>query len=131
MIARHRVLVHAARIENMPITLIEALAAGRPILAPAVGGITEIFDHGVEGYHWPLQDIDTAAALLIELLGTQDTYRRFSQAALQRYRSKFDGDLLVSHWLTTILNSHGSNHAGWQKTWRALPAGEFGPVAQT
>jgi glycosyltransferase involved in cell wall biosynthesis len=131
MIVRHRVLAHAARIENMPITLIEALAAGRPILAPAVGGITEIFDHGVEGYHWPLQDVDTAAALLIELLGRPDIYDRFSQAALVRYRSKFGGDLLVSHWLTTILNSHGSNHTGWQKTWRPMPALDRGPVAQT
>ena len=117
MIARHRVLAHAARIENMPITLIEALAAGRPILAPAVGGITEIFDHGVEGYHWPLEDVDAAAALLIDLLGKPDVYRRFSQAADQRYRCKFDGDLLARHWLSTVLNSHGSNHAGWQKTW--------------
>lgn len=131
MIARHRVLAHAARIENMPITLIEALAAARPILAPAVGGIVEIFDHGVEGYHWPLQDIDAATALLIELLGAPDAWQRCSRAALERYRGKFDGELLVSHWLTTILNSHGSSHAGWQKTWRPVRAGELGPLAQT
>jgi len=124
LIARHRVLAHTARIENMPITLIEALAAGRPLLAPAVGGITEIFEHGVEGYHWPLQDIDAAAAMLIELLGNPDVYHRFSQAAFQRYRCKFDGDLLVRHWLSTVLNSHGSNHAGWQKTWVSTRAVE-------
>jgi glycosyltransferase involved in cell wall biosynthesis len=124
LIARHRVLAHTARIENMPITLIEALAAGRPILAPAVGGITEIFDHGVEGYHWPLQDVDAAAAMLIDLLGKPDLYQRFSQAASLRYRCKFDGELLIGHWLTTVLNSHGSNHAGWQKTWIPARAGE-------
>jgi glycosyltransferase involved in cell wall biosynthesis len=124
LIARHRVLAHTARIENMPITLIEALAAGRPILAPAVGGITEIFDHGVEGYQWPLEDVDAAAAMLIDLLNKPDTYRRFSQAAFLRYRCKFDGDLLVRHWLTTVLNSHGSNHPGWQKTWVSTRAME-------
>ena len=124
LIARHRVLAQTAPIENMPITLIEALATGRPILAPAVGGTTEIFEHGVEGYHWPLQDADAAAAMLIDLLGKPDIYQRFSRAASLRYRCKSDGDLLIAHWLTTVLNSHGSNHAGWQKTWIPARAAE-------
>jgi len=104
LIPRHRVLVHAAQVENMPITLIEALALGRPILAPAVGGITEIFSDAVEGYYWPLDDIDAAAALLIKTLSDTETYHRFAQAALARYRKKFDSNLLVGHWLTTILS---------------------------
>ena len=104
LIPRHRILVHAAQVENMPITLIEALALGRPILAPAVGGITEIFNDGVEGYYWPLDDIDAAAALLVNTLSDSETYHRFTEAALARYRKKFDSKLLVSRWLTTILS---------------------------
>jgi glycosyltransferase involved in cell wall biosynthesis len=105
LIPQHRILVHAARMENMPISLIEALAAGRPILAPAVGGIREIFSDAVEGYYWPLDDTDTAAALLIDVLRNADTYRQFSQAALVRYRTKFDCNTLVSRWLATILDA--------------------------
>jgi glycosyltransferase involved in cell wall biosynthesis len=123
MIVRHRILAHAAHIENMPITLIEALAAGRPILAPAVGGILEIYDNAAEGYHWPLDDVDAAAALLIQVLEDPVVYARLSQAAFVRYRSKFDGAFLVSHWLTTVLGFHGPNHASWQKTWRKPDAG--------
>jgi glycosyltransferase involved in cell wall biosynthesis len=115
LIPQHRVLVHAARAENMPITLIEALALGRPILAPAVGGITEIFSHAVEGYYWPLDDIDGAAALLVKTLSDAEIYHRFSQAALIRYQKKFDSNLLVDHWLTTIFNqqfTHRASHHG-------------------
>lgn len=104
LIPQHRILVHAAQVENMPITLIEALALGRPILAPAVGGITEIFSDAVEGYYWPLDDIDAAAALLVKTLSDTETYQRFTQSALARYRNKFDSNLLVSRWLTTILS---------------------------
>ena len=86
------------------ITLIEALAMGRPILAPAVGGVTEIFSHGVEGYFWPLDDIDAACAMLIGALTDADAYQRLSQAALARYREKFHSDLLAEQWLATILN---------------------------
>lgn len=115
LIPQHRILVHAARMENMPITLIEALALGKPILAPAVGGITEIFSDAVEGYYWPLDDIDRAATLLVQILSDSETYHRFTQAALARYQKKFDSDLLVGHWLTTIFNqqfAHGASHQG-------------------
>jgi glycosyltransferase involved in cell wall biosynthesis len=104
LIPKHRVLVHAATIENMPITIIEAISLGIPVLAPAVGGITEIFTHAVEGYYWPLDDIDNAADLLVKILSDTETYKLFSQAALARYKTKFDGNLLVGHWLKTILS---------------------------
>lgn len=114
LIARHRVLVHAARVESMGIVLVEAMAAGRPVLAPAVGGIAEVFDDRIEGFHWPLDDVDAAAALLVEVLSDEALYARLAQAALQRYRTGFDSDILVSHWLTALLGSHGPNHGGWQ-----------------
>lgn len=111
MIPHHRVLAHAALMENMPISLIEALAAGRPILAPAVGGITEVFDDAVEGYHWPLDNVDAAAALLIKVLSDADIYTRFSSAALSRYRSKFCSSMLVRRWLTALLDTPVPNHS--------------------
>ncbi len=104
LIPQHRLLVHAALMENMPITLIEALAMGRPILAPAVGGIGEVFSHGVEGYFWPLDDAEAACALLIKASADAAAYQRLSQAALARYREKFDNDLLAGEWLATILH---------------------------
>jgi glycosyltransferase involved in cell wall biosynthesis len=103
LIPRHRFLVHAALMESQGISLIEALAMGRPILAPAVGGIPEVFSHGVEGYFWPLDDIDAATGLLIEALTDTDTYRRLSQAALARYQEKFHIDLLAGQWLAVIM----------------------------
>ena len=104
LIPQYRLLVHAALMESQGICLIEALATGRPILAPAVGGIPEVFSHGVEGYFWPLDDVDAATGLLIEALTDTDTYRRLSQAALARYQEKFHIDLLAGQWLATILN---------------------------
>lgn len=108
LIPHHRVLVHAARIENMPITLIEALACGRPILAGAVGGIPEVFSHGVEGYCWPLDDVSAAAALLVRALGDADGYRRLADAAALRYREKFDSGKLAGQWLDTLLGAEAA-----------------------
>src|SRR5690606_6874075 len=38
LLARHRALRHTARVENLPVAPIEALAAGRPIVAVPAGG---------------------------------------------------------------------------------------------
>jgi glycosyltransferase involved in cell wall biosynthesis len=104
LIPQHRILVHAARAENMPITLIEALAFARPILAPAVGGITEIFHNAVEGYYWDINDVDGAATLLIKTLSEPETYRSLAKAAQLRYQKRFDSNLLLTEWLATIFN---------------------------
>lgn len=117
LIPRHRLLVHAALMENMPVALIEALAAGRPILAPAVGGIVEIFNDGVEGCFWPLDDVDAAAGLLIRVLSDSGAYQRMTQAALARYRLKFDHAVLLAEWLSTVTDkpcppASASMHAG-------------------
>jgi glycosyltransferase involved in cell wall biosynthesis len=89
LIGGHRLYVHAATMEAFGIVLIEALAAGRPVLAAPVGGITEVFDDGVEGFYWPLDDPARGAGRLIELLEHPEVYERMTRAAAQRYRRDY------------------------------------------
>jgi glycosyltransferase involved in cell wall biosynthesis len=115
LISQHRILVHAARFASFGIVLVEALSLGRPILAPAVGGITEVFRDAVERYYWQLDDVGGAAKLLIKTLSEPETYRGFAEAALTRYQNKFDNNLLVNDWLATIFNQqfkHRASHHG-------------------
>jgi glycosyltransferase involved in cell wall biosynthesis len=105
LIDGHRIVVHAALLENLPVALVEALAAGRPILAPAVGGIPEVFSDGVEGAYWPLDDSTAAARLLVNLLGDATTYACMAHAAQRRYRQAFQADVLLGQWLTAILGA--------------------------
>jgi glycosyltransferase involved in cell wall biosynthesis len=66
----HQLYVHAALMESFPMTLIEALSHGLPLLAPAVGGIPEIFLDGQQGYFWPLDDLEAVAHLAAHRNGT-------------------------------------------------------------
>ena len=92
LLASHKALAHAAKIENLPITLIEALAAGKPILAAHVGGIPEVFTDGVEGFFWPLDDAAAGAALLIRLMEDESLRAAMSSAAALRYQAGFEHD---------------------------------------
>lgn len=105
LLAAHRALVHSAHLENMPLTLVEALASGRPILAPAVGGIPEVYADGVEGRYWPLDDPAEAADRLIGVLEDPQVYARCAGAARQAYEQRFSREVLVPRWLAVLLGT--------------------------
>lgn len=104
----HRVYAHAARMENLPIALIEALACGLPIFALPVGGIPEVFNDGVEGVAWPPGDPAACAARLTEVLENAPIWERMSAASRQRYRSSFAPDVLGPKWVTAIAADYAS-----------------------
>lgn len=96
LLRAHRAYIHAATMENMPLTLIESLSFGKPIFAPAVGGIPEIFADGQEGRYLPLDDAGLAARIVVDWLGAPQTMARASLAARSRYLANFDGAELAA-----------------------------------
>lgn len=50
--------------ENAPLVVLEARAAGCPVVAPALGGIPELLTPGVDGWLYPPGEVDALAACL-------------------------------------------------------------------
>ncbi|HSB92345.1 MAG TPA: glycosyltransferase, partial [Flavitalea sp.] len=92
----HKVYVHSALIENLPISLLEAQSCGLPIIAPAVGGIPEIITDGNEGFFWPLNDPEAGASTLSDLILNQSLFDAVAHAAAEKFKSKFDTGIVVS-----------------------------------
>lgn len=88
----YRACVHASYSESSSLAIIESMAAGLPIVAGNIGPIGELFDDGVEGRYWPLDDPVRAAAVLIELLGCEAARLKASASASERFRRDFDAD---------------------------------------
>jgi len=65
--------------ENLPHTLLEALAAGTPVIATAVGGIPEVVRDGENGLLVPPRDVAAAASAIDRLV--RDDVLRASLAA--------------------------------------------------
>jgi len=59
-------------LENMPNALIEALSAGRPVLASAIGSLVELVDDGVNGLLVKPGDISALTRGLEKMLGDMD-----------------------------------------------------------
>jgi glycosyltransferase involved in cell wall biosynthesis len=98
-----KIYVHSATIDNSPIVLLEAMAAGLPVLASAVGGIPEILEDERQGFFWP-DDKVAAADLLIRLIEDKALHSKFATQARLRYESKFRTDRVAERLLTFLLN---------------------------
>ncbi len=62
------VLALTSRNEGLPVSLIEALAAGVPVVATAVGGVTDLLDGGRLGLIVPPDNVEALAAAIVEAL---------------------------------------------------------------
>jgi glycosyltransferase involved in cell wall biosynthesis len=98
----YRAYLHASESESLPLAVIEAMAAGLPILAGRTGGIPELFDEGVEGRFWPLDDPAEAASMLIDLLDDEAARARAGRAALDRFRREFDAQVVAPRLLSFV-----------------------------
>jgi glycosyltransferase involved in cell wall biosynthesis/peptidoglycan/xylan/chitin deacetylase (PgdA/CDA1 family) len=76
--------------EAMPISVIEAMAAGLAVITTPVGGIPEILDDGREGYLCPVGDHKTLAEKIAYLACNVEARLSMGRAARKRTVSKMD-----------------------------------------
>jgi len=81
--------------EGMPLSLVEAAAAGRPGVTTAVGSAPEVVVDGVTGYVRAPQD-DALAASVLHLCDDADVRERMGRAALDRARARFSRAAMVT-----------------------------------
>jgi glycosyltransferase involved in cell wall biosynthesis len=67
--------------EGSPNILLEAMAAGRPVVATAIGGVTELIDTDVSGILVQPGDVDAAARALQQLAASEPLRHRMGLAA--------------------------------------------------
>jgi len=89
------VAVLASYSEGFPNALLEYMAAGRPIVATAVGGNVELIEHGVHGLLVPPGDPKGLAAAVDRLLGDPELAASLGSAARARVAERFGLDLMV------------------------------------
>ncbi len=112
-LSRYRAYVHVSYSESSSLAIIEAMAAGLPIVAGNIGPLGELYDDGVEGRFWSLDDPDQAAATLTGLLDSEPARVAAAGAARERFRRDFDAGVLGPRLTSFLLGA---------------PAGESSPA---
>jgi glycosyltransferase involved in cell wall biosynthesis len=85
----HHIAMLLSYREGLPRSLVEAAAAGRPIVATDVPGCREVARNGKEGILVPLGDTEATARALITLAVDKALRQRLGAAANARFQERF------------------------------------------
>ncbi|MGV8939219.1 MAG: glycosyltransferase family 4 protein [Allorhizobium sp.] len=105
------ILVSPSRYEAMSYVMLEAAAAGKPMILSDVGGVSTVLDDGVNGIRVPNCDDPAALAEAMLAFADADRRQRFAAAAMQRCHG-YQLDQMVEQTLQvyrdTLLEHSGS-----------------------
>lgn len=84
----------SSRWEGLPRTVVEAMAAGVPVVATAVDGLAEVIDPGVNGLLVPPGDSTAIARALVQTISDRDLARSLRAAAATTVEGFDRGEML-------------------------------------
>ena len=115
-----RALVVPSLSEGLPVVIMEALAAGRPVIAPYLAGIPELVKEGRNGWLYPAGDIAAlASAMQACLLTDDDELLRMADAGRAAVRHAHDIDTEAGKLADLFRQSAASTRA--TSSSRAVP----------
>lgn len=74
--------------ENNPLSVIESLCLGTPVLGARIGGIPELIDEGVNGLTFESGNVTDLVEKIKAMFATQFDYKGIADAAMKRYHAE-------------------------------------------
>lgn len=82
--------------EGWAMSVLEAMACGKPVVATRIGGVPEVVEHGVTGLLVEPGDVAGLAEAVLSLLQDATLRRRYGEAGRRRAESQFDQRRLIA-----------------------------------
>ena len=89
------VFVLSSDYEGNPLSVLEGMASGLPIISTAVGGVPNLFETGKEGFLVPSGDLHGLAKSMNSLLKYEAVRQSMGAAAARHARERFDVSSMV------------------------------------
>ncbi len=112
LLAAADVFVLPALQEGLPLALLEAMAAGCPVVATAVGGIPAVIEEGRNGWLVPPSDVEALRRAITRILHRPTEARRMGAAACET-AAQYDWSIVWENYASLLKqgNQSGSGPA--------------------
>jgi glycosyltransferase involved in cell wall biosynthesis len=101
--------------EAASLTLLEAMAAGVPVVVTDVGGNREIVREGVDGLLTPRGDDQATAAALLKVLDSPEMARRMGEAGRKRVEERYQLDRTIERYFDSYRRLVVKTRAGLRR----------------
>lgn len=129
-LAASDVFVLASRWEGNPLSVMEAMAAGLPVVSTAVGGIPELVRHGHDGLLVRPGDAAELTAALRALANSPAQRRAFGAAAREHARAEFGVASMTRKYAQLYAGLVAANSGSKQPVmWTSQQGGDARPAA--
>ncbi|MGX9365636.1 glycosyltransferase family 4 protein [Desulfoplanes sp. PS50] len=105
LLCKTDIFVITSRQESLPNTLIEAYAAGVPVVSTTAGGIPEVLKDGTNGFLCPINKIQCLANRIIQLANTPDLRHGMSCNNKKSFRKIFSLDAKIKNLLHVYIDN--------------------------
>ncbi len=78
--------------ENLPFAVMEAFASSKAVVASAIGGIPEMVDDGVNGFLFPMGNVDALAGRLEKMIADRDLREEMGRRAREKAEKLYGRD---------------------------------------
>jgi glycosyltransferase involved in cell wall biosynthesis len=89
--------------DNLPTVIMEAMAAGLPVISTPLGGIPEMIEHEINGELVPEHDPAAICAAMERLIADPSRARKFGERSREMAREKFSIEANVRKLRTLLL----------------------------
>lgn len=92
------ILVLPSRQETAPVVILEAMAAGKPVVATDVGGVRDLVEDGASGFIVPAGDVPAMADRIARLLGDEGLRRQMGRRGRAIAWERFRRDVIADQY---------------------------------
>jgi glycosyltransferase involved in cell wall biosynthesis len=103
------VFVISSLSEGMPLVVLEAMAAGLPIVSTRVGGIPEVVPEGQVGWFCAPGDVDALAGILLQAYSSSELAVRGREAA-RIASERYDSSTMAARYVDLFIRLQGGGH---------------------
>ncbi|MDO9594367.1 MAG: glycosyltransferase family 4 protein, partial [Lutibacter sp.] len=103
MSGNYDIFINTTNIDNMPVSIIEAMALGLPIVSTNAGGLPYLIENGVDGILIPVKEERKMTEAIIGLLNNPSKAAELSINAREK-AEKFDESWVKTQWVKLLEN---------------------------
>lgn len=94
------VLLFPSRLEGLPLTVLEAMAHGLPVVAADCSSLGEVIEHGNNGFLCRKDQVDDFVSAIRNLAGNLQLWRNMGQSAYLTAKNRFNIERMIDSYLT-------------------------------